>query len=263
MCERDLQNLNINDPTIVLVRPQMGENIGAVARAMCNFGLYELRLVSPRDADSWLSSAAFAMASGADKILENAIIYDSLRNAVADCNFVCATSARARDMQIPSFSPRESANMLCTESVGKSALVFGGERAGLSNEDILCANQLISIPTNPDFRSLNLAQSVIVIAYEWYQAKSCYNRSHATADGQERKDEGRALHKLVDSMLEDLVARLDKCNFFHETNRKARCMMLETLFRRHTFSNNEIHALRGVFKALSNVPRLYDSETDR
>ena len=157
-------------PAFVLVRPQMGENIGAAARAMWNFGLDRMRVVAPRD--GWPNPKAAAMASGAGRLLDEAQIVAGTAEAVADCAFVFATTARARDLTKPVFSP-ERAMALSADRIAageRVAVLFGPERAGLENDDIARANAIINVPVNPDFPSLNLAQCVLLTAYEWQRA---------------------------------------------------------------------------------------------
>lgn len=154
-------------PSFVLVRPQMGENIGAAARAMLNFGLDRMKLVAPRD--GWPNQKAVAMASGAGRILDDAVLVDRTVDAVADCSYVFATTARQRDMTKPVMTP-ERAMEVTREKITageKVAVLFGPERAGLENDDIALANAIISVPVNPEFASLNLAQCVLLTGYEW------------------------------------------------------------------------------------------------
>ncbi|MFT4784488.1 MAG: tRNA/rRNA methyltransferase [Paracoccaceae bacterium] len=157
----------ILEPTFVLVRPQMGENIGGAARAMWNFGLSRMRLVSPRD--GWPNSRAVALASGAGRVLDNAGIFDSVAGAVGDCDYVFATTARARELSKPVFSPEAAMiQARAMAATGKRvAFLFGPERAGLENDDVARANAIITVPVNPEFFSLNLAQCVLLSAYEW------------------------------------------------------------------------------------------------
>ena len=154
-------------PIMILVRPQMGENIGAAARAMWNFGLDRMRITSPRD--GWPNQKAIAMASGAGRVLDEASLHDSTAEAVGDCTYVFATTARDRDLTKPVFSP-EAAMKLAAEKIAageKVGVLFGPERAGLENEDIVRANAIITVPVNPEFPSLNLAQCVLLTGYEW------------------------------------------------------------------------------------------------
>jgi len=155
------------EPAVVLVRPQMGENIGAAARAMLNFGMSRMRLVAPRD--GWPNAKAVAMASGAGRVLDGANVYDDLGGAVGDCDYVFATTARVRGLTKPVLSPERAMEQArAMQAQGKRvAILFGPERAGLENEDVARANAIISVPVNPEFASLNLAQCVLLTAYEW------------------------------------------------------------------------------------------------
>ena len=159
-------------PAFVLVRPQMGENIGAAARAMLNFGLERMRLVDPRD--GWPNQKAVAMASGAGRLLDEAQLAQDLPEALADCTYVFATTARSRDLTKPVMTPEramEHARAMISEGQNV-AVLFGPERAGLENDDIARANAIISVPVNPKFPSLNLAQCVLLVGYEWMRASA-------------------------------------------------------------------------------------------
>jgi tRNA/rRNA methyltransferase len=151
-------------PIIVLVRPQLGENIGKAARAMLNFGLTELRLVAPRD--GWPNPDAGPAAAGADVVLEGARVYDTLAEAVADCAHVYATTVRKRGVTKPVVTPEQAAAEI-HRAVGRSAVVFGPERSGLETEEVALCRTILTVPINPEFASLNLAQAVILVAYEW------------------------------------------------------------------------------------------------
>jgi tRNA/rRNA methyltransferase len=154
-------------PAFILVRPQMGENIGAAARAMLNFGLERMRIVSPRD--GWPNSAAVAMASGAGRVLDAAGLFSSVQEAIADCDFIFATTARGRELTKPVYTPEaamEHARGLIAAGK-KVGVLFGPERAGLENEDVVLANAIVSVPVNPEFASLNLGQCVLLMGYEW------------------------------------------------------------------------------------------------
>ena len=154
-------------PVIILVRPQMGENIGSAARAMLNFGLDRLRLVAPRD--GWPNSKAVAMASGAGRVLDQAGLFGDVAAAVADCDYVFATTARGRELTKPVVTPERAMVMArALASAGKRVgVLFGPERAGLENDDVALANAIVTVPVDPDFFSLNLAQCVLLMAYEW------------------------------------------------------------------------------------------------
>ncbi|WP_395006275.1 RNA methyltransferase [Cypionkella sp.] len=154
-------------PAFILVRPQMGENIGAAARAMLNFGLERMRIVDPRD--GWPNPAAVALASGAGRVLDAAGVYGSVQTAIADCDFVFATTARGRELTKPIYSPEAAmAHARALTAAGKKVgVLFGPERAGLENDDVVQANAIVTVPVNPDFASLNLAQCVLLMGYEW------------------------------------------------------------------------------------------------
>ena len=158
---------DLNTPVIVLVRPQLGENIGKAARAMLNFGLTELRLVTPRD--GWPNPSAGPAASGADSVLAQAKVYASTAEAVADCAYVHATTVRKRGVTKPVIGPDEAGRLIHTLP-GRHAVLFGPERSGLETEDVALARNILTVPINPDFPSLNLAQAVILVAYEWSRA---------------------------------------------------------------------------------------------
>ena len=151
-------------PVIVLVRPQLGENIGKAARAMLNFGLTEMRLVAPRD--GWPNPSAGPAASGADDVLAAARVYQSTAAAVADCGHVYATTVRKRGVTKPVLTPEAAAREISAHR-GKTAVLFGAERSGLETEDVALARAIVTVPINPKFSSLNLAQAVILVAYEW------------------------------------------------------------------------------------------------
>ncbi|MBW8783867.1 MAG: GIY-YIG nuclease family protein, partial [Novosphingobium sp.] len=155
-------------PVIVLVRPQLGENIGKAARAMLNFGLTELRLVAPRD--GWPNPSAGPAAAGADVVLERASVHDSLAEAVGDCTHVYATTVRKRGVTKPVLTPEAAARAIHAEP-GKAAIVFGPERSGLETDEVALARAIVTVPINPAFASLNLAQAVILCAYEWSKAQ--------------------------------------------------------------------------------------------
>ncbi len=154
-------------PVFILVRPQMGENIGAAARAMLNFGLERMRVVDPRD--GWPSPKAVAMASGAGRVLDQAGVFADVPQAIADCDFVFATTARGRELTKPVVTP-ERAMQMAREMAGagkRIGVLFGPERAGLENEDVVRANAIVTVPVSPEFPSLNLGQCVLLLGYEW------------------------------------------------------------------------------------------------
>jgi len=150
-------------PAIVLVRPQLGENIGKAARAMLNFGLTDMRLVAPRD--GWPNPSAGPAASGADVVLERAKVFDTVQAAIADCSTIYASTVRRRDLVMPVLRPEEMAAAIAG-APERCAILFGAERSGLETEEVALANAIVTVPINPDFGSLNLAQAVILLAYE-------------------------------------------------------------------------------------------------
>lgn len=233
-------------PVFVLVEPQLGENIGAAARAMLNFGVSGMRLVSPRD--GWPNPAAAAMASGASAVIDGANVYARLDQAIADCQFVLATTARAREMRLPVLDPREAGAALKAriDHGEKCAVLFGRERAGLANEDVVRANAIISIPVNPAFASLNLAQAALIVAYEW-----------ARADGRESfagelESAPPAPKADFEGLITHLIAALDERGyFFPPEKRPAMERNLRVALARAQFTGGEIRMLRGVIKRLA------------
>src|SRR5215467_7769701 len=184
-------------PIVVLVEPQLGENIGTAARAMANFGLTRLRLVRPRDA--WPNVHARRAASGADAVLDGAALYDSLPAALADCSFVLATTARAHDQAKPVIGPAEAAREMAPRvAAGETvAVMFGRERWGLMNDEVGLADRIVTFPVNPAFASLNLAQAVLIVAYEWFKAADGglpFRTPHGALPAGQRG--GRATHAL-------------------------------------------------------------------
>lgn len=230
-------------PIAVLVEPQMGENIGAAARGLRNFGLRRLRLVNPRD--GWPNPAAAAMASGAGGVLDEARLFATTAEAVADCRIVYAATARARGMTKRVLTPEEAMR----EAAGpvargdRVAVLFGPERAGLSNADAGLANAIITVPADPGFASLNLAQCVLLIAYEWRRA-TCAPIPAVEDPRAESGDVGR--------MIAHLVEELDRAGFFFpEDKRPSMVATLENLFRRAPLTDADLRTLRGVVRALA------------
>ena len=236
-------------PVFVLVEPQMGENIGAVARAMLNFGVSGLRLVRPRD--GWPNEKAGAMAAGASAVIDNAQVFDSLGAALADCSFVTATTARRRELDTPVTDP-EAAMLTCRERMDEGqncAVVFGGERNGLSSEDAAMADLLISIPVNPAFASLNLAQAACILSYAWSKTPDVVlaSRTHERTPAQRVELEGLVSH---------LEQALDEAGYFFPPEKKpAMARNLRVALTQANFTKPEIHSLRGAIKALANQRR--------
>ena len=237
-------------PAIVLVEPQLGENIGMVARAMANFGLSDLRLVSPRD--GWPNERAVAAASRADHVIEAARLYDSVEAAVADLTFVYATTARARDSFKPVREPETAAaNLRARIGAGQPAgILFGRERFGLSNEEVGLADEIVTFPVDPDFASLNIAQAVLLMSYAWRMAGSAdvtKPRFSAPEVPPARKED---LHRL----LEHLETSLDRNGYFYpEHKREALAQKLRTMLTKAGFSEPEVRTMRGVIRSFDYV----------
>jgi tRNA/rRNA methyltransferase len=233
----------VNAPAIVLVRPQLGENIGKAARAMLNFGLTDLRLVNPRD--GWPNPAAGPAASGADEVLEKARVYDSPAEAVADCAFVYATTVRKRGLVIPVITPDVAAREMHGHAE-RSAILFGAERSGLETDEAAIATTIITVPINPDFGSLNLAQAVILVAYEW----SKHTALTIPTEGEPR--EPRATQEQLEGLIGQLDAALAASGYYFPPDRvPATRNTMRTIISKASWSNREIQALRGMIHALT------------
>ncbi len=237
-------------PSVVLVEPQLGENIGMVARAMLNCGLTELRLVRPRD--GWPNPAAEAAAAGATAVLEAAVVHATPREAVAACRRVYATTARPRGMVKPVLSPRAAAReMRAAEGEGAAvALLFGPERSGLSNDELVLADRVIAVPLNPAFASLNLAQAVLIVGYEWFQA--VHAAPAAGAAGGLSPGLGLPAERAdLLNFLERLERALDAGEFFHPPEKRAGMVRnLRNIFLRGDLTDAELRTLHGVVSAL-------------
>lgn len=230
-------------PAVVLIRPQLGENIGACARAMLNFGLTDLRLVSPRD--GWPNPDAGPAASGADAVLAGARVFDSVAAAVADLNFLYATTVRNRGLTRPIVTPARAAQEMRARA-GRSGLMFGPERSGLETDDLLLAHAVLTVPVNPAFGSLNLAQAVLLAAYEWFQA------GDATPAAMLDRYDGAAPHAELEGLIGALDAVLTEAGYYRVAGRAAASRRtLRNLLTRPAFTANEVRTLRGVVTALA------------
>ena len=235
-----------NKPVVVLVRPQLGQNIGKAARAMLNFGLTEMRLVAPRD--GWPNPDAGPAASGADTVLEQAQVFATVEEAIADCSHVFASTVRRRDLIMPVIHPEEMADRIAG-APSRSAILFGPERSGLETEDVALAEAIVTVPINPDFGSLNLAQAVILLAYEW-------SRRSSLAQPTAKEMEPRAPHGELDGLILQLEQELDSKGYFHPPSRtQATKNTLRTIFTKTRWSSREVKAIRGVIRALVGSPR--------
>jgi tRNA/rRNA methyltransferase len=231
------------EPAIVLVRPQLGENIGKAARAMLNFGLTDLRLVAPRD--GWPNPAAGPAASGADVVLERARVFDTVAEAVADCPHVYATTVRKRGLVIPVATPEQAALEIRGQAE-RAAILFGAERSGLETEEVAIARTIITVPINPEFRSLNLAQAVILVAYEW----SKHQALAIPTEGEEI--EPRAPHGHLEGLIGQLNEALDEVGYFFPPDRTpATLNTIRTILTKPGWSTREIQALRGMIRAIT------------
>jgi tRNA/rRNA methyltransferase len=234
-------------PVIILSQPQLGENIGAAARAMANFGLSDLRLVAPRC--GWPNEKATAMAVGAARVTESARVFETLESALGDLQLVYATTARERGVAKPILTPAEAATRLrAASSRGeRTGLLFGGERSGLDNDEVSLATAVITIPTDPGFSSLNLGQAVLLTGYEWFRA--------ADQTPPERIDHGPINQPATEEELFQLFAHLEdellKSGFLYPPDKAPPAIRnLRALFHRANMTDQEVRTLRGMIKAL-------------
>jgi tRNA/rRNA methyltransferase len=237
-------------PIVVLVEPQLGENIGAAARAMANFGLARLRLVKPRD--GWPNLQARRSASGADRILDEAALYPDVVAAIADCTFVLATTARAHDQAKPVIAPEEAVRQIAAHMAehGASgenvAVLFGRERHGLENHEVALADRIVTFPINPAFASLNLAQAVALVAYEWFKLMS----GSALPFAMPRKSAPAGKEQLF-AFFSGLERELDRVEFFRPPEKRATMLInLHNIFARMGPTQQDIQTLHGVISAI-------------
>lgn len=241
-------------PVIILVEPQMAENIGMCARAMANFGLSEMRLVAPRDgwpSGGGLKKGATSAASGATHILENARLFPTAAEAIADLNFVLATTARERGQMKRVVTPAEAMPPLAQRIAGSErvGILFGRERIGLTNEEISFADAILTFPVNPAFASLNLAQAVLLVGYEWFKA------TNGEPPFRENNPSPPATRATVLSMFDYLEGELDQCGFFPPGKKQVMTANLRDILHRLEMTEQEARTLRGVFKSLTEGPR--------
>jgi tRNA/rRNA methyltransferase len=234
-------------PAIILVEPQLGENIGMAARAMLNCGLTELRLVNPRD--GWPSEDAAAASAGADRIIDEAPVFETTADAVADLNLVFATTARPRDMTSRIVPPAEAANEIRAfmEGRGKAGVLFGREAKGLKNDDMVLSDAIIMIPVNPAFNSLNLAQAVFAVGHEWFRADLEIPPSELSMPKETRPADKADLLGLF----EHLEDELDKSGFYHvREKRPVMVRNIRNMLQRAGLTEQEVRTLRGVITSL-------------
>ncbi|WP_368188322.1 RNA methyltransferase [Aestuariibius sp. HNIBRBA575] len=233
-------------PSFVLIRPQMGENIGAAARAMWNFGLDRMRIIAPRD--GWPNPNAVAMASGAGRLLDEAQVFDTTADAISDCTYVYATTARPRGLTKPVLTPEaamaEAAQRIASGE--KVAVMFGPERAGMENDDIARANAIISVPVNPEFASLNLAQCVLLNAYQWRLATS--EIEHRKLDGH-RTEVAEQIE--IEKLADHYEQRLGDAGFFYpEAKADHMKINLRNLWSRLPLTRADVQILHGIMRQM-------------
>lgn len=231
-------------PVVILVNPQLGENIGASARAMANFGLSELRLVDPRD--GWPNPVAKANAAKADHIIEGVTVFETLEEALADLNFVYATTARQREMLKPVRGPTEAAqNLRVRHTDGqKVGILFGRERWGLESVEVALADEIVTFPVNPAFASLNISQAVLLMSYEWMTSQEAKLPIQEPQSLPARKED-------LFGLFDHLEGALDKLNYFRPEHKRATMVEnLRNIFQKAKLSQQEIHALRGMVATL-------------
>lgn len=234
------QKLIAEGPVIILVNPQLGENIGAAARAMANFGLRELRLVDPRD--GWPNEKARASAAKADHIIDGVAVFDTLEAALADLNFVYATTARQREMLKPVRGPSEAAETLRLKHKAgeKTGILFGRERWGLESVEVALADEIVTFPVNPAFASLNISQAVLLMSYEWMRTGEVSLPISEPESLPARKED-------LFGLFEHLEEALEQENYFRPPHKRATMVEnLRNIFQKAKLSQQEIHALRGV-----------------
>src|SRR5215469_3913502 len=239
--------LDLDGPAIILVEPQLGENIGMAARAMGNFALSRLRIVNPRD--GWPNIAASRAAAGADHILDRVELFDSVEQAVADLDLLFATTARAHDQAKPVMAPEPAAREIKAHIAGggKSGILFGRERWGLTNEEVARANRIITFPVNPGFASLNLAQAVLLMGYEWFKLATSAAMPFTMPERSPRASQHQ-----MDAFFENLVRELDRVEFLRPAEKRDTMLVnLRNIFFRMEPTKQDMHTLHGVIMAIA------------
>jgi tRNA/rRNA methyltransferase len=238
---------DLTGPVVILVEPQLGENIGMAARAMGNFALSRLRIVNPRD--GWPNIAAQRAAAGADHILEGAELFDTVEAAVADCALLFATTARAHDQAKPVVGPDVAAAEMVGQikSGGTVGILFGRERSGLLNEEVGLANRIITFPVNPGFASLNLAQAVLLVGYEWFKLSTANTLPFAMPERSEPASQFQ-----IQAFFDNLVRELDKVEFLRPAEKRDTMLVnLRNIFTRMEPTKQDMHTLHGVVMAIA------------
>jgi len=233
-------------PVVVLLQPQLGENVGMVARAMLNTGLTEMRLVAPRD--GWPNPAAWKSASGADAVLDRAELYDTTAAATGDLDLVYATSTRPRGLVQRVLDPREAAARakVAVSAGHRVGLIFGPERSGLTNDDLALADAVVSVPLNPGFSSLNLAQAVLILGYEWFRAERPLPAERMTRNGARPATKAE-----LNNFMTRLEVKLDEAGFLRPPEKRPGMVNnLRALFGRMELTEPEVNTLHGIVSAL-------------
>src|ERR1700742_1426306 len=244
---RTKPSLDFAGPVVILVEPQLGENIGMAARAMGNFALSRLRIVNPRD--GWPNVAAQRAAAGADHILEHVELFDTVEAAVADCSLLFATTARAHDQAKPVVGPEAAAVEMAGQltSGGTVGILFGRERWGLTNEEVGLSNRIITFPVNPGFASLNLAQAVLLVGYEWFKLST----AGALPFSMPERSEPASQHQ-IQAFFDNLERELDKVEFLRPAEKRETMLVnLRNIFARMDPTKQDMHTLHGVVMAIA------------
>jgi tRNA/rRNA methyltransferase len=245
--DKTKSGLELAGPVIVLVEPQLGENIGMAARAMGNFALSQLRIVNPRD--GWPNLAASRAAAGADHILDKAELFPTVEAAVADLDLLFATTARAHDQAKPVVAPEAAACEIVghTGQGGRAGILFGRERWGLTNEEVARANRIVTFPVNPGFASLNLAQAVLLMGYEWFKLATEAAMPFAMTERSPRASQHQ-----MDAFFENLVRELDRVEFLRPAEKRDTMLVnLRNIFSRMEPTKQDMHTLHGVVMAIA------------
>src|SRR5437870_9270686 len=245
--DKTKSGVSLAGPVVILVEPQLGENIGMAARAMGNFALSRLRIVNPRD--GWPNIAAQRAAAGADPILEQAQLFDTVEQAVADCTLLFATTARAHDQAKPVVAPEAAAQEIVAalKGGGTVGILFGRERYGLTNEEVGLANRIITFPVNPGFASLNLAQAVLLVGYEWFKRATSGELPHAMPERSERASQHQ-----MQAFFDNLIRELDRVEFLRPAEKRDTMLVnLRNIFSRMEPTKQDMHTLHGVVMAIA------------
>jgi tRNA/rRNA methyltransferase len=245
--DRTKAGLDLTGPVVILVEPQLGENIGMAARAMGNFALDRLRIVNPRD--GWPNVAAQRAAAGADHILEHVELFDTVEAAVADCALLFATTARAHDQAKPVVGPEAAAAEMVGQikAGGTVGILFGRERWGLTNEEVGLSNRILTFPVNPGFASLNLAQAVLLVGYEWFKLSTANRLPFAMPERSEPASQYQ-----IQAFFDNLVRELDKVEFLRPAEKRDTMLVnLRNIFTRMEPTKQDMHTLHGVVMAIA------------